>query len=101
MSVLISYRKLLDLSAQMQVIAEKQDWDQLSELEAQRAALIARFPASFPSSHHLPSAESKAVAEIIRKIQICDTNIFAHILPAYEQMDILRKRLSPKAQSAA
>jgi len=69
MSAESHYRNILDLSQRMLVAGKKQEWDDLIQLERQRAALQTETPGPVP-----PNA-ANTVVELIHQIQQCDAEL--------------------------
>ena len=63
------YRSFLDLSQRMLVAGKNQEWDELIQLERQRAALQTETPGPVP-----PNA-ANTVVELIHQIQQCDAEL--------------------------
>ena len=69
MSAESHYRSFLNLSQRMLVAGKKQEWDELIQLERQRAVLQTEIPRPVP-----PNA-TNTVVELIHQIQQCDAEL--------------------------
>lgn len=93
MGALANYEALLRISLKMKACACEQAWDELAQLETQRANLITSLPAR-PNS--IPTVEQQSIANIIRQIQACDQAVLEYVTPWREQAGKLLERLEPK-----
>ncbi len=96
--LLATFQSLLALSEQMADLACAQEWDQLVQLEGERARLSAQLPAQLPD---LPRAEAQSIAELIKRILECNASIQGHVTPWMEHVSVLLAAFSPKAQPRA
>jgi len=94
MNLLASYETLLGLSQEMEALARQQAWDALTQLETQRAALLAALPATPLTA--LPIDRQRAIAAKIRQIQTCDKAVLEYVLPWQEHVGKLLARLAAK-----
>lgn len=94
MHLLKCYKSVLDLSQKMETLAREQDWEALTQAEAERRMLLASLPASRLSV--LPLADQQAIAALIRQIQSCDQTVREYVLPWQESVGTLLARLAPK-----
>ena len=94
MHLLKNYEALLDLSIKMEGLAREQAWDALTQTESERSKLLARMAAPVLSS--LATADQRAVAAMIQKIQCCDQAVRDHVLPWQDSVRTLLTRLEPK-----
>lgn len=92
MQVQDTFRNALVLSEEMAKLAREQDWDALSVTERQRAALLATLPATLPAN----TRDSAALAELIKQIQVCDSEVREYVEPWMEHTQGLLAGLSPK-----
>jgi DNA-binding transcriptional regulator YbjK len=92
MQVLETFRNALALSEEMAKLAREQAWDALSAKERQRAALLATVPAALPASPH----DSAALAEVIKQIQACDSEVREFVEPWMEHTQGLLAGLATK-----
>lgn len=86
------YSEMVELSRQMLVHAQNQDWELLSQTEAARLRLLDSTPPQLPS---LPPKESEAIANSIQEILAYDREILEYVTPWREQTELLLSRLSP------
>jgi len=91
MQALETFRNALVLSEEMVKLAREQDWDALSENERRRAALLAKFSATLPAN----TRDSAALAELIKQIQACDSEVREFVEPWMAHTKALLARLSP------
>lgn len=87
-----SYTKLLALTKQMLELAKHQEWECLALLEAERASLLAGISTKHEAQ---ASAETDAIANLIREIQDCDKAILDYVVPWQEHAATLLSRLDP------
>ena len=80
MQALDTFRNALVLSEEMAKLAREQDWDALTVTERQRAALLATLPATLPAN----TRDSAALAELIKQIQACDSEVREYVEPWME-----------------
>lgn len=92
MSLPARYSELLELSRQMLLHAQNQDWELLSQTEAKRSLLLDSTPAQLPA---LPLQEREAIAKSILQIQAYDREILDYVTPWREQTAKLLSRLTP------
>lgn len=92
MDLLAAYRTLLEISAQMAEAAEREEWETVSHLQAQRAAMISAEPARLPQ---LTAADAEALRALITQIQAHDATILDYAAPCREQIATLISRLAP------
>lgn len=92
MQALDTFRNALVLSEEMAKLAREQDWDALTVTERQRAALLATLPATLPAN----TRDSAALAELIKQIQACDSEIREFVEPWMEHTRGLLAGLAPK-----
>ncbi|THF64153.1 flagellar protein FliT [Pseudothauera rhizosphaerae] len=83
--------RLLTIYEDMAVAARHNDWDRLAELEPQAAAVRAADDSTPPGAAALPEDSARALAAVIRRIQVLDAEIRSHAEPA---RDAARKLLS-------
>lgn len=95
MNLLTRYETLLGLSQEMATLARQQAWDALTQLETQRAALVATLPAT--SGAALSATEQRTLAATIKQIQACDQTVREYVLPWQEHVGSLLTRLAPKS----
>lgn len=91
MNLLQSYEAMLQVSSRMAEAAERQEWDDLNQLQQQRAAIIATLPQSLPPP---VSADAAAVRDIIRQIQAHDATVLEYANISREQIGKLIARFS-------
>lgn len=87
-----SYATLLELSRQMLELAKRQEWESLTQAEAQRATLLAGIPAKHSG---FAPAEITAIATAIRQIQDCDREVLEYVTPWREHAATLLSHLEP------
>jgi hypothetical protein len=80
------YIAALDLTHQMLVAATDQDWDALTGLERQRAALIALIPPITKIKHSLDPALGRRIAGIITQMELENADIL-------EQAEVWQKHV--------
>ena len=97
MSALANYEALLGISLKMKACACEQAWDELAQLETQRANLIASQPAQ---PNFVPTVEQQSIAKIIRQIQACDQAVLEYVTPWREQAGKLLERLEHTTRPA-
>lgn len=90
MSLLARFQSALELSVQMTALARQQAWEQLADLQRQRAELLA-----LPTTDQAPSSAiaAQSIAEIIRQIQTCDEEIRTYVLPWMKDAAVLLQHL--------
>jgi len=91
MQALETFRNALAISGEMVKLARDQDWDALSAKERQRAAVLAALPTAFPGN----TSDSAALAELIKQIQACDSEVREFVEPWMAHTKALLARLSP------
>ena len=92
MQALDTFRNVLALSEEMAKLAREQAWDALTVTERQRAALLATLLATLPAN----TRDSAALAELIKQIQACDSEVREYVEPWMEHTQGLLTGLSPK-----
>lgn len=92
MPLLETFRNVLALSEEMVKLARDQDWDALTVKERQRAAMLATLPVTLPAN----TSDSAALAELIKQIQACDSEVREYVEPWMEHTQGLLAGLSPK-----
>lgn len=90
MSRLLKLQSALELSVEMASLARQQAWEQLADLQRQRAELL-----SAPNANQKPlsAIAPQSIAEIIRQIQTCDEEIRAYVLPWMKDAAVLLEHL--------
>jgi len=88
------YASLLEISRQMLELAKQQEWEPLTQAQAQRATLIGALSTQQPAP---TPAELASVAPAIREIQNLDRQILDLVNPWREDVAKLLTRLSPTA----
>lgn len=91
MDVLETLRNALTLSAEMVKLAQEQEWDLLTAKERHRAVLLATLPTKLPTN----TSDSAALAELIKQIQACDSEVREFVEPWMAHTKALLARLSP------
>lgn len=91
---LTCYKTLLSLSQKMAAQACAQAWDDLTQTEAERRALLDSLPTSRLTS--LPPADQQAIAAIIQQIQGYDQTVRDYVLPWQDSVRTLLASLEPK-----
>lgn len=76
MTPLALAREATRLSEEMVKLAHAQAWDTLVETERQRSALLAGL-----SLDGLPASRNPEFAELIKRIQECDSDVRSHVEP--------------------
>jgi len=96
MSRLPRFQRALELSVQMTSLAREQSWEQLADLQRQRAELLA---APNPDQPPLSATSARSIAEIIRQIQTCDEEIRAYVLPWMKDAAVLLQHLKTNTET--
>jgi len=96
MSLQVRFQSALELSVQMTSLARQQAWEQLADLQRQRAELLAA-----PTTEQAPSSQiaAQSIAEIIRQIQTCDEEIRAYVLPWMKDAAVLLQHLKTNTET--
>lgn len=84
------FSNALALSEEMAALARQQDWDGLVAIERRRTTLLATLPAPLPVN----VGDAAAIAELIKKIQACDSEVREFVEPWMEHTKGLLARLS-------
>lgn len=92
MTLPASYASLLELSRKMLVLAKRQEWELLAQMESERTSLLTTIPVK---QSPLAPAESAAIAATIRQIQDCDREVLEYVTPWREHAATLLSRLEP------
>ena len=92
MDVLETLRNALALSAEMVKLAQEQEWESLTAKERQRAVVLATLPTKLAAN----TRDSVALAELIKQIQACDSEIREFVEPWMEHTRGLLAGLAPK-----
>lgn len=87
------FNNALALSEKMAALARQQDWEALVATERRRTALLATLPTPLA----INAVDSAAIAELIKKIQTCDSEVREYVEPWMEHTKGLLARLSPSA----
>lgn len=96
MSPLEIFSNALALSEEMAVLARQQDWDGLVAIERRRTALLATLPVPLRANAG-DAGDAAAMAELIKKIQACDSEVREFVEPWMEHTKGLLARLSRSA----
>lgn len=87
------FSNALALSEEMAALARQQDWDGLVAIERRRTTLLATLPVPLRAN----AGDAPALAELIKKIQACDSEVREFVEPWMEHTKGLLARLSRSA----
>lgn len=87
------FSNALPLSEEMATLARQQNWEALVATERRRTALLATLPVPLTAN----AGDSATIAELIKKIQACDSEVREYVEPWMEHTKGLLARLSPSA----
>lgn len=87
------FSNALALSVEMATLARQQNWEALVATERRRTALLATLPVPLTAN----AGDSATIAELIKKIQACDSEVREYVEPWMEHTKGLLARLSPSA----